>query len=325
MKTGKLSVSVTERSVLRPMQLASPRFRGLSADGLSAAGGTVQSSGISLLRHDFSADLLFDRVMNRLYAAGAVPQSLSVNCIWPAEREEAEMAVLAGKLAQRCGEAGILPGAVFFTAEEGIPAPVLSLTAAGSVRAQKVTADSGKRTGYTQEHFIVAAGHAGLSGIAILASAEEERLSKRFTGSFLKQAKDFSLEQSLSWWSGEEEAVPAGEGGFFAALWALAEYTGCGFDVEQLKLPIRQETVEICEVLGLNPYLLASDGALLILTKDPERLLNSLEELNRDGAVIGHLVPGKAKILRRGEEVRYLYKPAQDELTRFLESPHRMD
>ena len=36
-------------------------------------------------------------------------------------------------------------------------------------------------------------------------------------------------------------------GGIFGALWELAEASGVGLEIELKKIPIRQETVEICE------------------------------------------------------------------------------
>lgn len=54
------------------------------------------------------------------------------------------------------------------------------------------------------------------------------------------------------------------EGGIFGALWEMAEASGVGLDIDLKKIPIRQETIEICEVYDINPYLLISSGAMLI-------------------------------------------------------------
>ena len=92
-----------------------------------------------------------------------------------------------------------------------------------------------------------------MAGIGMLAACEEERLTRRFTRSFVRQARNFFGERSLSWWNLDNYAIPVGEGGFYAAFWSLAEELGCGFEIDQLRIPIRQETVEISEVLGINP------------------------------------------------------------------------
>ena len=50
------------------------------------------------------------------------------------------------------------------------------------------------------------------------------------------------------------------EGGIFGALWEMADGAGIGLDVALKRIPIQQETVEICEFFGVNPYQMLSDG-----------------------------------------------------------------
>lgn len=40
------------------------------------------------------------------------------------------------------------------------------------------------------------------------------------------------------------------EGGIFGALWEMADGAGIGLDVALKRIPIQQETVEICEFFG---------------------------------------------------------------------------
>lgn len=37
------------------------------------------------------------------------------------------------------------------------------------------------------------------------------------------------------------------EGGIFGALWEMAEASGVGLEIDLKKIPLRQETVEVCE------------------------------------------------------------------------------
>ncbi len=55
-----------------------------------------------------------------------------------------------------------------------------------------------------------------------------------------------------------------GEGGFLSALWKMAEASEVGLEADFRKVPIRQETIEVCEIFALNPYKLQADGAVLI-------------------------------------------------------------
>lgn len=44
------------------------------------------------------------------------------------------------------------------------------------------------------------------------------------------------------------------EGGIFGALWEMAEASGVGLEIDLKKIPVRQETIEICEFfLGSIP------------------------------------------------------------------------
>ncbi len=47
-----------------------------------------------------------------------------------------------------------------------------------------------------------------------------------------------------------------GEGGVLAGLWKMAEASEIGLFADLRKIPVRQETIEICERFNLNPYKL---------------------------------------------------------------------
>ena len=82
-------------------------------------------------------------------------------------------------------------------------------------------------------------------------------------------------------------------------------------------IPVRQETIEICDHLQIHPYQLFTCGACLF-TLPPGT--GELPDIRTEGgykipvAQIGKVTAQKARILHSGEEVRYLDKPAQDSL-----------
>lgn len=104
------------------------------------------------------------------------------------------------------------------------------------------------------------------------------------------------------------------EGGVFGALWEMAEASGVGLDIDLKKIPIRQETIEICEVYDINPYLLISSGAMLIGTDHGSRLVEELTRAGIHASVIGYAVEGRDRIVRNGDEKRFLEPPKTDEL-----------
>ena len=53
-------------------------------------------------------------------------------------------------------------------------------------------------------------------------------------------------------------------GGILSGLWKMAEASGVGMDVDLRRIPIRQETIEVCERLDVDPYKLESEGTVLL-------------------------------------------------------------
>ena len=84
------------------------------------------------------------------------------------------------------------------------------------------------------------------------------------------------------------------------------------------QIALKQETVEICEFYRLNPYLMTSAGSYLILTSEAESVIRELEEAGVCAVRLGVARDGNAKVIRNGEEVRYLDRPASDELERWM-------
>lgn len=172
---------------------------------------------------------------------------------------------------------------------------------------------------------IVLLGRIGTDGMLQAARERREELEGRFAPAFLRQI--FSHEEEL--FAGREilAARRQGafwirqitEGGVFAALWELAGENGVGFEADLKRIRLLQETVEVCEHFGLNPYQLTSAGSFLLLAADGEKLVKELAEEGVCAAVIGHTHAGRDKIIRNGEEARCLDRPAPDERYRIYD------
>ena len=165
------------------------------------------------------------------------------------------------------------------------------------------------------------AGHAGMAGIGLLAAYGEDALIKQYTQGFIRQAQQFLDTLSIRPVKEALEDIdaciyPIQEGGVLNALWNYADGIGAGLDIDMRKIPIRQESVEISEFYGINPYLLMGDGACLISSMQPEKVCAALAKAGISCVVIGQVTKENARVIRRDDEVRYLDKPAQDELVR---------
>lgn len=79
-------------------------------------------------------------------------------------------------------------------------------------------------------------------------------------------------------------------------------------------ISILQETVEVCEHFRLNPYQLTSVGSFLMVTDRGEELCEKLVGQGIKASLLGHITDNNDKIIRNGEEIRYIDRPAPDEI-----------
>lgn len=172
---------------------------------------------------------------------------------------------------------------------------------------------------------LVIGGFVGLGGTVYAAGRLEERLLRTLPRDFLRGAMDFRRElerrpeESVQVEGGIAVMEPVGEGGILAALWNMARRYGTGFKVYLRRIPIRQETIEICEALGLNPYGLRSGGCTLFAADNGNDILYQLEEAGIRGAVIGKVTEGRDCLLLNGEVRSFLNRPAPDEVEKLRE------
>lgn len=117
---------------------------------------------------------------------------------------------------------------------------------------------------------------------------------------------------------GADALLEAGEGGILAALWKIAEASQTGLNVDLRKIPVRQETIEICERLDVNPYKLFSRGCLLAGMKNGTAFVNECCRRGFYARIIGETNSKNDRLLYSRENVRYLERPGKDELSRFL-------
>ena len=114
--------------------------------------------------------------------------------------------------------------------------------------------------------------------------------------------------------SGASAMHDVSEGGIFGALWELANSAGVGLEIDLKKIPIRQETIEICEFFDLNPYKMLSGGSLLIAAEDGNEVVRELEKASIPAVVIGKATDSNDRVLISDDERRFLETTQTDEL-----------
>ncbi|MCD7736885.1 MAG: hypothetical protein LUI07_08010 [Lachnospiraceae bacterium] len=162
----------------------------------------------------------------------------------------------------------------------------------------------------------------GLAGTASLVRLHEEELLGNYPFQMVERAKGFDRWMSVTEAAravnhfGSSHVYCIARGGIFNALWEMAEGAGVGLEVDIKKIPVKQETIEICEYFDVNPYYLYSEGSLLIATEQPEALLSMLRDADISACVIGRTTDGNDRLILNGESRRFLDRPKADELWR---------
>ena len=170
---------------------------------------------------------------------------------------------------------------------------------------------------------LVVAGYAGLAGTVKLAEAKEEELSRWFSNEYMEEIAGCSrylLRKEKGFWSdcGAAEWEPAGKGGILTAIWNLTGAYETGVEFYLRQIPIRQETVEVCEQLELNPYRLYSQGCVLLTADNGGQLVCALAAKNIPAQVMGRVNKGIAREMIVQEGRGFLERPQPDEITKVI-------
>ena len=202
--------------------------------------------------------------------------------------------------------------------------PQIVITAAGETEQKERIADALLTARAGQD--IVYAGWAGLEGMLRIIGEKEAELRERFTPAFIGQMKAYDSELcglskiAVADAMGVSVIRQVSRGGILASLWDLAKDTELGLNLDLKKIAVRQETIEVCEHFRLNPYQLASGGSFLMLSENGEALADALNQKGIQAAVIGQLTDSNDKVIHNGEDMRYIDRPAPDELMKVFYS-----
>lgn len=255
---------------------------------------------------------------NDLAAAGAEPVGVLLTVLLPEQVQESELRLMMQDVEGACKalHMEVLGGHTEITPV--VSQPLICVTGVGKAKKGQVLLTNGLKAGQD----LVVTKWIALEGTSIIAKEKEAQLKKVLPEEFVDTAKGFDRylsvlpESRIAVAHGASAMHDITEGGIFGALWEFGEGAGVGLDVDLKQIPIRQESIEICEQYGLNPYQLMSSGSMLIGTDRGASLVRKLEAEGIPAALIGQATEGRDRVLRNGEEIRYLDRPQSDELYR---------
>lgn len=194
--------------------------------------------------------------------------------------------------------------------------PLINVCGVGKAKAGKLVSTAGAAPGDD----ILATKWIALEGTSIIAKEKEDELLRRYPLDLVRAAQRFDEylsvlpEATVAVRSGVSAMHDVTEGGIFGALWEMAESSGVGLEIDLKKIPVKQETIEVCEMYGINPYELISSGCMLMASPDGNTLIRELGKAGIHAAVIGKATAGNDRVLFNEDEKRYLEPPKVDEL-----------
>ena len=327
MKIGKVPENVLKRSVMKQLHykrdevilgpgigedcaalaLAEDEILVMSTDPIT---GTAKDIG----------KLAIQITANDLASAGAEPIGVMLTILLPDGTREIALKRIMEQMECACREAKmqILGGHTEVTAV--VNQPVVNVAGVAKAKKGSLISTAGARAGMD----IVVSKWVGIEGTMIFAKEKEAELKEHFPGGFVDTAIGFDRylsvvpEAAVATQSSVAAMHDVTEGGLFGALWEMAEASGVGLEIDLKKIPIRQETVEICEYFDVNPYGLISSGMMLMASADGNALVLALQEAGIPATVIGKATEGNDRVIIRDEERRFLEPPKTDELYKVL-------
>ena len=327
MKIGKVPENVLKRSVMKQLHykrdevilgpgigedcaalaLAEDEILVMSTDPIT---GTAKDIG----------KLAIQITANDLASAGAEPIGVMLTILLPDGTREIALKRIMEQMECACREAKmqILGGHTEVTAV--VNQPVVNVAGVAKAKKGSLISTAGARAGMD----IVVSKWVGIEGTMIFAKEKEAELKEHFPADFVDTAIGFDRylsvvpEAAVATQSSVAAMHDVTEGGLFGALWEMAEASGVGLEIDLKKIPIRQETVEICEYFDVNPYGLISSGMMLMASADGNALVLALQEAGIPATVIGKATEGNDRVIIRDEERRFLEPPKTDDLYKVL-------
>ena len=323
MDIGKVSETVLKRSILKQIkhrreevlvgpgvgedcsviELGNDEVFVISTDPITGTTEDIGTLAVHITANDISSN-------------GAEIVGIMLSILLPVGSKETELKDIMKEIETVCAKLNIeiMGGHTEITA--AVNQPIITVTGVGKMPKEYMIKTAGVLPG--QE--IVMTKWAGLEGTAIIAKRKETELLSKYTKDFIGGAKNFIEhisvveEAKIARRMGVTSMHDVTEGGIYGALWELGEASGVGIEVDIKKIPIKQETVEICEFYDLNPYQLISSGVMLMVTDKANALVDELKKKGISAAVIGRITESNDRVIINGEEKRFLEPPKSDEL-----------
>ena len=265
-------------------------------------------------------------IANELWMNGAEEIKVEVSAIIPPLVYKSRLNGMLKILRKICEEERIYLEKANGQIVSAVSLPLVCVT--GVAKTSECLLDK-KKEAVASGQGIILIGWSGMSGMLQVAEEKEMELREQFSPSFMKKILSYrgnvfgkKVIDIIKANSTDNITMVKhiGEGGILAALWEVAQETKLGLETDMKTISVLQETVEVCECYRLNPYQLSSIGSFLVIAKEADVLAEKLRKCGVQAEVIGRMMDNNDKIIQNGEEIRYIDRPAPDEIYKIFET-----
>lgn len=330
MKNGKTPENVYERSVVKELHLNEGRVvSGAETYGDICASFDISDNEEFLVSRGFWASIreingarAVISAVNSLLADGATPKTVMLTILTPLKYSEEKLKKILRSINEVCECHGVSISRYTGENTSSVNEPCIMAVAIGIIDKDIRQARYAAKASPGDD--IVMTGYAGLSGSVTVATLKYEELIARYPKDYIenlmamKESAYVGREAALAIKSGACVVKQVSKGGVYAALWELGRDLGVGLEVNLKDITLKQETVEVCNHIDLNPYELDGEGSLIITAKDGYALADTLCAAGFVAQVIGKINDNNDRVVINDTERKFLTMPCPDELTKIM-------
>ncbi|MGD9140674.1 MAG: AIR synthase family protein [bacterium] len=261
---------------------------------------------------------------NDVATMGARPRWFLASLMLPDGFDSRKVAGIFEGLAAACRSIGVSLAGGHTEVTSGVTRPVMVGTMLGTVSRRKLVRPERAREG----DVVLLTKRLAVEGTAIIARERRRRAERILGMRRAARARSMLFRPGISVVPEAMAAVETApvhamhdptEGGLISAVRELSFVTGLGVEIHEDRIPVYEQTKEICKDFGLDPLGLIASGSLLIVAspRSAKRISMAIRRKHIECAEIGRIAGTRLRLLKGGK-ARPLPPAGVDEITRVL-------